>query len=202
VLSTWNGDVWQVSGIDDDLAELTWRRIATGLHDPLGLKVVDGVIHTLGRDGITRLHDLNGDGEIDWHEAFNHDVLVTRNFHEFAFDLQTDADGNFYFSKAGPVRPGGRGFDEIAAHHGTILVVSPDGERLEVYATGLRAPNGIGVSPAGVVTSGDNQGTWMPACRLNWLPEPGMFTSCVDTSHSEPRPTARSSTTAAPPPRR
>ncbi len=189
VLSTWNGDVWRVDGLDDDLDTLTWRRIATGLHDPLGLKVVDGVIHTLGRDGITRLHDRNGDGEIDWFENFNNEVLVTRNFHEFAFDLQCDAAGNFYFAKGGPVRPGGRGFDEIVAHHGTIMRVTKDGSKLDVVATGLRAPNGIGVSPDGIMTTGDNQGTWMPACRLNWLPKPGMFTSCVDTSHMDPKPT-------------
>ena len=189
VLSTWNGDVWRVSGIDDDLDTLTWSRIATGLHDPLGVKVVDGVIHTHGRDGITRLHDLNGDGEIDWFENFNNDVLVTRNFHEFAFDLQLDEDGNFYFSKGGPVRPGGRGFDEIVANHGTIMKVSPDGSKLEVVATGLRAPNGIGVSSSGVLTSGDNEGTWMPKCRLNWFPRHGMFASCVDTSHMDPKPT-------------
>lgn len=189
LLSTWNGDVWRVAGLAGDLSELRWTRIATGLFDPLGLKIVDGQVYVHGRDGITRLHDLDGDGEIDWYENFNNDVLVTRNFHEFSFDLQTDAEGNFYMSKGGPVKPGGRGFDEIVPHHGTILKLSKDGSKLEVWATGLRAPNGIGVSPTGIVTSGDNQGTWMPACRLNYLARPGMFTSCVDTAHVEPAPT-------------
>ena len=168
-VSTWNGDVWIVSGIDDDLDELSWKRFATGLFDPLGLKIVEGVVHTLGRDQITRLHDLNGDGEADHYECFNNQVLITKNFHEFAFDLQTDADGNFYFSKGGPVRPGGRGFDKIVPHHGCILKVAADGSSIEVYATGLRAPNGIGVGPDGQVTSGDNEGTWTPRCRLNWI---------------------------------
>ena len=187
-LSTWNGDVWIVSGIDRDLKNLRWTRFATGLFDPLGLKVVDGVIHTLGRDQITRLHDLNGDGEADHYECFNNDVLITKSFHEFAFDLQTDAEGNFYFSKGGPVRPGGRGFDKIVPHHGCVLKRAPrTGQQARgVYATGLRAPNGIGVGPNGEVTSGDNEGTWMPACRLNWI-KPGSFNGCVDTSHRNPR---------------
>ncbi|MHC5065684.1 MAG: DUF6797 domain-containing protein, partial [Planctomycetota bacterium] len=102
-LSTWNGDVWIVDGIDEDLDELTWKRYATGLHDPLGLKVVDGKILTHGRDQITRLHDLNDDGEADYYETFNNDVYVTKGFHEYSFDLQTDSAGNFYFSKGGPV---------------------------------------------------------------------------------------------------
>ncbi len=49
-LSTWSGDVWVVSGIDEKLDKLTWRRFATGLFQPLGLKIVDGVVHVHGRD--------------------------------------------------------------------------------------------------------------------------------------------------------
>jgi hypothetical protein len=56
-----------------------------------------------------------------------------------------------------------------------------------VYATGLRAPNGIGVSPEGVVTSGDNEGTWTPRCRINWM-HPGSFNGCVDLAHREQPP--------------
>jgi hypothetical protein len=187
-VSTWNGDVWIVSGIDDDLKRVTWKRFATGLFDPLGLKIVDDVLYVHGRDQITVLSDTDHDGEADAYVCFNNDVYVTPSFHEFAFDLQTDKDGNFYFSKGGPVRPGGRGFDKITPHHGAVLRVSTDGQKLDVYATGLRAPNGIGVGPDGQVTSGDNQGTWMPVCRLNWI-QPGSFLGCVDLAHRDPKPT-------------
>jgi hypothetical protein len=187
-VSTWNGDVWVVSGIDDDLDRLEWRRFAAGLFDPLGLRIVDDVVHVHGRDGITRLHDENGDGEADFFECFNNQVLITPAFHEFAFDLQTDAEGNFYLSKGAPVNPGGRGFMKIVPHHGTILRVSRDGSRIETIATGLRAPNGIGVSPSGVVTSGDNEGTFMPRCRLNWIEKPGFYAGVKDTAHRSPVP--------------
>jgi hypothetical protein len=187
-VSTWNGDVWIVSGIDDTLANLQWRRFATGLFDPLGLRIVDDVVHVHGRDGLTRLHDENGDGEADFYECFNNQVYITAGFHEFAFDLQTDAEGNFYFSKGAPVNPGGRGFMKIVPHHGTILRVSRDGSRIETVATGLRAPNGIGVSPTGIVTSGDNEGTFMPRCRLNWITKPGYYAGVKDTAHRSPVP--------------
>ena len=186
-VSTWNGDVWLVSGINESLEKVTWKRFATGLFDPLGLRIVDGIVHTLGRDQITRLHDVNGDGEADWYECFNNDVLITEGFHEFAFDLHTDPDGNFYFAKAGPVNPGGRGFQKLVPHHGCILKVSKDGEKIEVYATGFRAPNGMGVGPQGQVTSGDNEGTWMPKCRLSWV-QPGSFNGCVDLAQRDVRP--------------
>ncbi|MCC7063099.1 MAG: hypothetical protein IT456_09865 [Planctomycetes bacterium] len=181
-LSTWNGDVWIVSGIDDKLEKLEWKRFATGLFDPLGLRIVDDVVYVHGRDGITRLHDENGDGEADFYECFNNQINITHAFHEFAFDLQTDTEGNFYFSKAAPVNPGGRGFQTIAPHHGTILKLSKDGSQLETIASGLRAPNGIGVSPTGIVTSGDNEGTFMPRCRLNWIEKPGYYAGVKDTA--------------------
>ncbi|HEY6170349.1 MAG TPA: DUF6797 domain-containing protein, partial [Verrucomicrobiae bacterium] len=188
-LCTWDGDVWIVSGIDDKLEKLTWKRFASGLYEPLGLKIGNDTIYVSGRDGITRLHDLNGDGEADFYENFNNEVTSSTGFHEFVFDLQTDREGNFYFAKAGPVRYGGRGFgtfpEEMIAgpiygtvteHAGTLMRVSKDGGKLEVVARGFRAPNGIGIGPGGELTSGDNEGTWVPVCPLNWI-KPGSGTT-------------------------
>lgn len=187
-LSTWNGDVWIVDGIDDSLSKTTWRRFASGLHQPLGLKIVDGTVYTLCRDGLWRLKDLNGDGEADFYELFNSDIHTTPAFHEFAFDLHTDAAGNFYHTKAGPVKQGGRGFETIAEHHGCIIKIAKDGQTLERFATGFRAPNGMCVGPNGVITSGDNEGTWMPVCRLNYI-KSGSFMGVMDLAHRTTPPT-------------
>lgn len=173
--SSWNGDVWIADGIDGDLSKVTWRRFASGMYQTLGLKIVDDVIYTMGRDQITRLRDLNGDGEADAYECFNNDVKITAGFHEFAFDLQTDKEGNFYFSKAMPVLQGGRGFAPWTPHNGTVMKVSKDGSKLEVVAWGFRAPGGVGVSPDGVVTTGENEGSWVPACKISWT-KPGELT--------------------------
>lgn len=188
-ISTWSGDVWIVSGLDDTLGKLEWKRFATGLFQPLGLKIADEKIHTLGRDQITRLTDLNNDGEADLYENFNNDVQVTPGFHEFALDLHTDPEGNFYFAKGGPVNPGGRGWGPLSEHNGCIFKIAKDGSKLEVFATGVRAPNGMGVGPKGEVTVGDNQGTWVPACYIH-LVKPGGFVSVVDLAHRDPLPTS------------
>jgi hypothetical protein len=185
---TFHGDVFIVSGLDEKLEKVTWKRFASGLYHALGLKIVNGEIYVTCRDGIWRLKDLNNDGEADFYEAFNFDVKVTKSFHEFVFDLQTDPQGNFYFAKAGPVKNGGRGFDQIMEHHGCLFRVSPDGAKLNVIATGFRAPNGIGVGPRGEVTTGDNEGTWTPACKINWI-KPGGFYGVVDLAHRDPPPT-------------
>ena len=166
-LSTWNGDVWIVKGLKGNWNKFKWQRIASGLFETLGVKVVKGEIYVNGRDQITKLIDLNGDGETDQFKVFNRDVYVSQNFHEFAFDLQTDKEGNFYFSKSSPVRPGGRGFDEILPHHGIIAKISPDGKKFEVIATGIRAPGGLGIGPDGQVTIGENEGTWQPCCKIS-----------------------------------
>lgn len=179
---TWDGDVWIVSGIDATLQNLTWKRYATGLYQPLGLRIVNDQIYTVGHDQITRLHDLNNDGEADFYENFNNDWELTTAFHTFCFDLQTDPKGNFYFGFNCPVRSGGSGFHKITNHHGCILKVSPDGAKLDVYATGFRANNGIGVGPNGEVTSGDNEGTWVPVCPIHWV-KPGSFNGVVDGAH-------------------
>lgn len=187
-LSTWDGDVWIVSGIDDKLDKLTWRRFASGGFETLGLKIVDDVIYTSGRDQITRYRDLDGDGSCDVYETFNDDITSSPGFHEFTFDLHTDKDGNFYMAKAGPVRGGGRGFGggggngEISAHAGCLLKVDKYGHKIEVVATGLRAPTGIGVGPNGELTTGDNEGTWVPMCPINWV-KPGGFYGVEDLAH-------------------
>jgi glucose/arabinose dehydrogenase len=136
------------------------------------------VIYVSGRDGITRFHDFNKDGSADYYENFNNEVMSTEGFHEFVFDLQTDAAGNFYFAKANPVNGGGRGFGNqkasrgngtVCSHAGALFKVSPDGKKFEVVARGLRAPNGIGVRADGQVTTSDNEGTWVPTTPINWV---------------------------------
>lgn len=187
-LSTWDGDVWILSGIDDKLEKLEWKRFASGGFETLGLKIVDDVIYTTGRDQITRYRDLDGDGSCDVYETFNDDITSSPGFHEFVFDLHTDKEGNFYTAKAGPVKGGGRGFGggggngEISEHAGSLIKIDKYGHKLEIIATGLRAPNGIGVGPNGELTTGDNEGTWVPMCPINWV-KPGGFYGVEDLAH-------------------
>ena len=187
--STFAGDVWIGSGIDDSLKQITWKRFAAGLHQPLGLRIVDDEIYLTCRDGLVRLKDLNQDGEADVYEMFNNQVQVTPNFHEFMFDLQTDSKGNFFFAKGGPVKGGGRGWDPIGEHNGTVMRVSKDGSKFDVFATGVRAPNGLGMGPGDILTTGDNEGTWVPMCYLHIVKE-GAFTSVPDLAHRKKTPDA------------
>jgi hypothetical protein len=169
-ICTFHGDVWVVSGIDDSLEKLTWKRYATGLFQPLGVKVVKDTVYVLGRDQITELHDLNKDGEADYYENFNNDTVVTANYHEFSLDLHTDRAGNFYFAKGAPWEPA-----VISPHQGCLIKVSKDGSKMEVVATGFRAPNGMTVGPRDEITVGDNQGHWIPSSKVSWIQKGGFY---------------------------
>jgi putative heme-binding domain-containing protein len=160
---TWDGDVWIVKGIPNG-TQLTWQRIATGLFQPLGLKIVNDLIHLTCRDQLAVLHDLNGDEEIDFYECLNSDHQVTEHFHEFAMGLQTDADGNFYYAKSGR-----HALKAVIPHHGTLLKVSRDGSTTEILATGFRAANGVCLNPDGSFVVTDQEGFWNPKNRINWV---------------------------------
>ena len=67
-------------------------------------------------------------------------------------------------------------------HQGCLLRVSKDGSKLDIVATGLRAPNGLGMGPKDQLTVSDNQGHWIPANRLNWV-KPGGFYGMVPAAH-------------------
>ena len=147
---TIHGDVWRVTGIDDKLGALSWKRFATGLFQPLGLKVRDGEVFVLGRDQITRLHDRNGDSEADFYENFCNLIHTSTGGHDYVTSLEKDDAGNFYY------------VDPLGAHR-----VSRDGRTKVTLGTGFRNPNGLGASPDGtIITAAPQQGTWTPSSQI------------------------------------
>jgi hypothetical protein len=170
IVSTWQGDAWKVEGLDQDEGTLTWTRIACGLFQPLGVKIVDNRIYIGCRDQIVILNDLNGDGETDFYESFNSDHQVTEHFHEFAMGLQTDKKGDFYYAKSAR-----HAKTALVPHHGTLLKVSKDGKTTEILANGFRAANGVCVNPDGSFFVTDQEGHWTPKNRINWVTSGGKF---------------------------
>ncbi|MBI3416564.1 MAG: hypothetical protein HY043_14810 [Verrucomicrobia bacterium] len=65
-----------------------------------------------------------------------------------------------------------------------MFKVSADGKKLEVFGTGLRAPNGMTVGPDDTVLISDNQGHWMPSSKLN-LVKPGAFMGMTPAAQRE-----------------
>jgi mono/diheme cytochrome c family protein len=171
MVATWNGDVWRVDGVMAPApAPLHWHRIATGLFQPLGVKYRGNDLFVTCRDQLVRLRDLNGDGEIDFVESFNHDHQVTEHFHEFAMGLQTDAAGNFYYAKSAR-----HALPALVPHHGTLLRISADGSHTDIVATGFRAANGVCLNDDGTFFVTDQEGHWTPKNRINRVTAGGFY---------------------------
>ncbi len=164
-IATMTGEVWLVKGIDEKLEKLRWKRFATGLHQPLGMKIVKDKLYVLGRDQITRLHDLNGDDEADFYECVTNEMQTSPGGHDFIVGLETDKEGRWYFAS------GNQGVCRIDVKQAASLS-SPDnrqaaGSTLEVLATGFRNPNGLGISQDGrFITTSVQEGDWTPATSI------------------------------------
>lgn len=178
VVTTVHGDVWLVDGIGSTLEELRWKRFATGLYQPLGVKVVNDEIYVVERGQLTILRDQDGNGECDEQECFNGDWHVGGSEHSFHTSLEQDLDGNFYFHCGGDIQsPTG----------GTLMQVSADGKRAVTYATGFRHPIGLGSLPDGRITGADQEGNWMPSTRVD-IYKAGGFYGDMRTHHRNADP--------------
>lgn len=157
-VSTIHGDVWRVTGVDAGLKQLRWRRFATGLYQPLGLKVRNGEVFVLGRDRITRLHDRNRDGRAEEYETFFDGIQTSAGGHDYVTALEKDDAGRFYY------------VDPKGVHR-----VTADGSSMATLATGFRNPNGMGVRPDGrVITVAPQQGDWTPSSGI-WEIREGLY---------------------------
>jgi cbb3-type cytochrome oxidase cytochrome c subunit len=159
-ICTVHGDVWIVRGIDDGLQKLTWQRFATGLFQPLGLKIVDDAVYVLGRDQITRLVDRNGDGEADEYVCFNNSGFTSTGGHDYATCLETDSAGDFYYLRCGN--------EDGATPNGDfgLTRVPRDGRGQEIVATGIRNPNGMSIGPNDTITVAPQEGEWTPGSAV------------------------------------
>jgi putative heme-binding domain-containing protein len=150
MLCTIQGDVWRVDGLDQGLENVRWRRFASGLHQALGLVIAGGQVYVLGRDQITRLHDLDGDGEADFYECFSNAFGTSTAGHDFLSGLERDAAGRFY----------------TASSNLGLLQIAADGKSYETLATGFRNPDGLGLAPDGTVTVPNSEGESVPASMI------------------------------------
>lgn len=162
IVATMQGDIFRVEGAtfqaEQSEPKAKWRRIAAGLHHPLGMAIHNDEIFVLGRNQITRLHDLNGDHEIDWYECFSNAMETSPNGHDYICGLVRDPQGRFY----------------TASGNQGVLQISSDGKTAQVIGTGFRNPDGIGLLPDGSITVPVSEGEWTPASMVNLIrPLPG-----------------------------
>ncbi|MCC7434912.1 MAG: DUF1080 domain-containing protein [Methanoregulaceae archaeon] len=176
VVCTWDPDgaVYILDGVRDPKPNnIKVKRIAAGLAEPLGLKVVRGQIYVLQKQELTLLKDKNGDEIIDEYFAVANGWGVTSNFHEFAFGLVNEGD-KFYANLATAIDPGGKSTSPQNPERGHVLEIDAKTGDYKLIASGLRTPNGIGRGFKNRIFITDNQGDWLPASKLLVF-QPGAF---------------------------
>jgi hypothetical protein len=167
LVCTRRGEVWLVHNPDaTDPAEVKFTRFASGLHEPLGLHVVDDTTtYVVQRAELTKLVDRDADGTVDEFVTVCDRWGVSGDYHEFAFGPAVDRKGNFFIT----LNVGfGGGHQAKAAWRGWCVKVTPDGQ-MEPWAYGLRSPNGVSFSPDGELFYADNQGEWVASNKLHHL---------------------------------
>lgn len=168
VVSTWDalGAVYLIDGVASGEPEkMKATRIASGLAEPLGLKVVDDVIYIMQKQEMTKLVDSNNDDFIDEYQVLSNDWDVTANFHEFGFGLDYK-DGHFYAALATGIQPGGASALNQPKDRGSAIKVSEDSGKAEILANGLRTPNGVGIGVDNEIFIADNEGDWLPSSKI------------------------------------
>lgn len=167
VVSTRRGQVWLVEGaLADDLADVRYHLFAEGLQDGLGLSVVDDVVHVVQRGELSRLVDEDGDDVCDRMEVVTDGWGLSGNYHEFAFGLPRDAEGNFYVSlNVSFFSPKWWLGQSPVPYRGWVLRITPDGD-VEPFACGFRSPCGLGFDAEGNLLATDNQGDWVASSPI------------------------------------
>tara|TARA_B110000037_G_scaffold159789_1_gene180368 strand:- start:7046 stop:9958 length:2913 start_codon:yes stop_codon:yes gene_type:complete len=164
IICTWDetGGVYILKNYNtDDPSKIEVKKIAEGLAEPLGIKIVDGEIYVLQKQELTKLIDNDGDGITDEYQKVRDSWHVTPHYHEFAFGL-VYKEGSFYATLATDL---GSQYKNVP-DRGKVIRISKDGSELEIIAEGFRTPNGISEGPDGALYVSDNQGNWIPTSKI------------------------------------
>lgn len=160
-----------------------WSLFASGLHEPLGLLVVDqSEILVMQLPELTRLNDTDGDGMADHYETVYDGFGMTGNYHEFAYGPVQDSQGNLYVALnasssgggissevRGDINMMGKGKEKamfsVVPYRGWVMKISNDGKVIP-FASGFRSPNGLVIDEKDRLFVTDNQGDWVGSSPL------------------------------------
>lgn len=179
LVSTRRGRVWHVrNAVATDPTHAKWSMLVEGLHEGLGLYADGSTILVLQRGELSHLgitsrliRPLQCTGVTTIATGWG----MSGNYHEFAFGLPRDREGNFYAAlNLGFYTPEWWHGVARAPDRGTIIRIAPDGS-WETFARGVRSPAGLGFNTEGDLFYTDNQGDWIAACPVFHVEEGDFF---------------------------
>ncbi len=165
LFTTWDGDLYSLdtTAIPEE-GPPTYRRIARGLAEPMGLAVSGQRIFVTEKNQVTELLDDDGDGKFETYRCVSHDWPSSMDYHEYLFGAVIKNKHLYFCSSVGMGR---RSIDNYQAPlRGSVFKVHIDTGKTEMIAGGLRTPDGIGLAADEALLVTDNQGEWLPANKL------------------------------------
>ena len=142
------GELYRLEGVKgaDSTADVTRTKIAGGLKEPQGIKVVDGEIYISEKTGLIKLTDEDAEGVFQ-----SQDQIATYpfdgNFHEFGFGMLYK-DGKFHVNLSVSINLGGATtVPQGSQDRGTHITIDKETGAIDYVAGGLRTPHGMGWGP-------------------------------------------------------
>ncbi|HVU89519.1 MAG TPA: hypothetical protein VHD36_19480 [Pirellulales bacterium] len=162
-VATRRGDIWLVSNpTAENVDEISWKRFAVGLHEPLGiLPEGNHSLYVMQRPEMTVLRDTNEDDVADEYDTVCDRFGISGNYHEFAYGPVRNGAGDFF----GTLNLGFSPPLSEVPFRGCVIKIDRGGG-IVPWAFGLRSPNGVAFDPAGRLFYTDNQGEYIPVCKL------------------------------------
>lgn len=169
-VATRRGEIWL---IDDPYQKKssrpTFKKFASGLHEPLGLAYRNGSFFATQRSEVTKITDVNQDGKADLYQTVTSWPL-SGNYHEYSYGPLFTPEGNMLVNLN--LSWVGRG-ESLTKWRGWMLKIHPNGMQ-EPYAAGLRSPAGFAYNSNGDLFFAENQGDWIPTGYITHI-EKGSF---------------------------
>ncbi|WP_343522373.1 plastocyanin/azurin family copper-binding protein [Pedobacter sp.] len=166
-VATRKGEVWIITNpYMKDGQQPKYRLFAQGMHEILGLNYIKGDLYLTQRAEITRLRDLDGDGEADEYRTM-YSWPLSGNYHEYAYGPMLDKEGNMVVT----LNVGWIGYGaSLSKWHGWMLKFTPD-FKLKPFATGFRSPAAMALNDDGDIFYAENQGDWVGSGSITHVEE-------------------------------
>ncbi len=161
------GEIWVLTGLKTpSKAGISIRRYyPTDIREPLGIKVVNGVVYVAHKWAITKLIDADKNGTAESAETIVDFLHNPDGANLYSMDLKYK-DGFFYTALPSLTTAGGGVGYPVPKERGTVAKVNLTTKTIEYLCWGLRTPDGLGWGPEGELFTTDNQGAWLPSSKL------------------------------------
>jgi hypothetical protein len=168
------GDAWIFKHpATGDKSSIPAKRFAAGLKEVLGCRVVNDTMYVMQMGELTQLVDKDGDGVADEYNKVNDNFSTSESLLAYAYDVEYLA-GSFFAVLSSDVSQ--NGMDNSPALPGrSVFIRMGRDNSTEVLSSGFRNPNGMALGFGNRLFAVDNQGSWEPTSKINYLQKGKFF---------------------------